>query len=257
MIDDRELVTLALRRRVEDARRRMLPASHSTVEEIAAYYEGEMPEEQGRELQRHLVLCRDCPDLLLDLDGFVHLPATKEGDAPPGLKSVWARLRRQLAEEERSRARRPVPAEGWRTRIHLLAAALLLFLASLGLLLLRTGSEPVRRVGAPERGLPQWEVAAAVRGGEESPAIGDRRAAAGFTLVASPEGPWDAAAYQVELRRLEGGRPWTWSWWPGSPSAPFFLAVPRGALPAGEYRLRFVPRPKGPVEERRFRLSYR
>jgi hypothetical protein len=116
VIDDRELVTLALRRRVEADRLRMLPSSHSPVEEIVAYYEGEMPEEKGWELKRHLLLCRDCPDLLLDLDGFVQLPATKEGDPPPGMEAVWERLCWQLADEEGFRGPRSTRWIRWRAR---------------------------------------------------------------------------------------------------------------------------------------------
>jgi hypothetical protein len=159
--DDRELVICALRRRVEEARRRQVPATHSSVEEIVAYYEGELSEEQDRELQRHLILCRDCPDLILDLDGFVHLPATRSEVPPPEMESVWRRLRRQLAAEGRFAGGRPTRLSRRAALGPLLAAALVVLLASLGLLLLR--GDALRRVDTPRRDLPQLEVAAAVR----------------------------------------------------------------------------------------------
>jgi hypothetical protein len=258
MTDDRDLVIRALRRLAEAAREGQDPDAHPTVEEIIAYHAGELPEEPHQALQQHLLLCRDCPDLILALDGFARLPEMEPEAAPAGMDSAWESVRRRLATEgwfEGGRSQR----FRWAAPRYLLAAAAILVVACLGFFLLRPAPS-LRIVEQPPSGLPQWELDATVRRGEEATQkIGNPASEGGFILAASPEGRWASPAYQVELLG-PGDKPlWSSPWRPKSPSSRFLLEVPRGFLSAGEYLLRLSGRQGAPepVDERRFRLVFR
>jgi hypothetical protein len=261
MTDDRELVVHALRRLAAAARKGQPADAHPTVEEIIAYHAGELTAERHQALQQHLLLCRDCPDLILALDGFAKLPEGEVEAAPAGMDSAWEAVRHQLATEGWFAGGRGKVVRPWRTLLPprtLLAAAALVVVASLGFFLLRN-DRPLHIVEQPPPGSPQWELAPAVRGGEPVRTIGNPGSAGGFTLAVSPEGRWSSPEYQVELLGPEGRRLWNDPWRPRSPSTPFYLEVPRGSLPAGEYLLRLAGRGAAPEppDERRFRLDFR
>jgi hypothetical protein len=257
MADDRELVIRALRRLAEAARKGQDPDAHPTVEEIIAYHSGELAEEQDLALRQHLLLCRDCPDLILALDGFAKLPDGESEPAPAGMDSAWEVVRQQLAREgwfrggtgQVSRPRRPFLMPR-----NLLAAAAIVLVASLGFFLLRNERQ-LRQVEQPSPGLPQWEVPPPTRGQGVEP-IDHGPFPRGFTLVVNPVGTWSSAEYRVELLKPGGGKLWDDSWRPKSPSASFYLEAPPGSLAPGEYRFRFTGRTAAEaVDERRFQLE--
>ena len=262
MTDDRELVVHALRRLAAAARKGQPADAHPTVEEIIAYHAGELTAERHQALQQHLLLCRDCPELILALDGFAKLPEGEVEAAPAGMDSAWEAVRQQLAAEGWFAGGRGKVVRPWRTLLPprtLLAAAALVVVASLGFLLLRN-DRSFHIVEQPSPGSPGWELAPAVRGGEESVRKVAPGSAGGFTLEVRPEGRWSSPVYEVKLLLEPGGKQlWSGSWRPTSPSAPFFLEVSRGSLPAGEYLLRLAGRGAAPdpPDERRFRLDFR
>ena len=261
MADDRELVIHALRQLAEAARQGQDPDAHPSVEEIIAYHAGELSEEQGRALRQHLLLCKDCPDLILALDGFAKLPDGEAEVTPAAMDSAWEGVRQQLAQEGWFQGGKGKVAPSRRSLLiprHLLAAAAIVLVACLGFVLLRNDRQ-LRRVEQPPPGLPQWEVPPAARGEEEVETIDQGPSPRGFLLVTNPVGKWSSAEYQVQLLRPGGEELWAGRWRPKSPFASFYLEAPPGALAPGEYRLRFAgPQDSAePPEVRRFQLGLR
>ncbi len=265
MSDDRELVLRALRRLAAKMRQGQDAASHPSVEDLVAYHAGELPEAADRDLRQHLLLCRDCPDLILALDGFSKLPNSEGEPVPAGMDSAWEAVRRQLAREGwftggRGKAARPRPF--FLLPRNLLAAAALVLVAGLGLLLLGlpNGSRP-RIVAQPESGAVFEDLGPAVRG--PVPTLRISGSAKHFILVATPEGP-PYPEYRVELRTVQapGRLLWSGPWHPPAGAPDLFLEIPRDFLSPGEYRLELRgfsggrPAPE-PPDNRRFRLVFR
>ncbi|HEV7519375.1 MAG TPA: zf-HC2 domain-containing protein [Thermoanaerobaculia bacterium] len=260
MTDDRELVVRALRQLAEAARKGQEPDAHPAVEEIIAYHAGELPAEPHQALQRHLLGCRDCPELILALDGFANLPDGEPGAPPAGIDSAWEEVRRRLAAEGWFAGGRARPSR-WAAPRYLLAAAAIVVLASLSFVLLHVPADRQPRiVDHPEPGVPLRDLGPAVRGPVQEIAV--PKTAERFLLAATPEGP-SYPEYRVELRdaSVPGRLLWFWPWHPRPGSPDLFLQVPRGFLSPGEYRLRLIGleggRPAPVPDERRFRLSFR
>jgi hypothetical protein len=265
MSDDRELVLRALRRLAAKMREGQDAAAHPSVEDLVAYHAGELSEPEDRDLRQHLLLCRDCPDLILALDGFSKLPNGEGEPAPAGMDSAWEAVRRQLAREGwfaagTGKVVRPRPF--FLLPRNLLAAAAIVLVAGLGLLFLGlpAGARP-RIVAQPQSGAVFEDLGPAVRG--PVPRIKISGTAKWFTLVATPEGP-PYPEYRVELRTAQapGRLLWSGPWRPSTGSPDLFLEIPRDFLSPGEYRLDLRgfsggrPAPE-PPDERRFRLVFR
>jgi anti-sigma factor RsiW len=113
---------------------------HVTPEELTAYHDGVMSaDDQGR-VQDHLVLCRECAALLLDLAAFPAL--SQEGGRqiqPAEVATAWGVMQARLQREGALSVSRP----SWRQRMNLafsstrvayaLAASLLVISLGLGL----------------------------------------------------------------------------------------------------------------------------
>jgi hypothetical protein len=266
MSDDRDLVIRALRRLAEAARQGQDPAAHPTVEEIIAYHAGGLSEEQDLTLRQHLLLCRDCPDLILALDGFAELPdGEAEAAAPAGMDSAWEEVRQQLLREgwfQGGTGKVSRPRRSFLLPRNLLAAAAIVLVASLAFFTIRgPGGRQPRIVAQPEPGAVLEELGPAVRGPVQEVAV--PKTAERFFLSATPEGPI-FPEYRVELRTAEapGRLLWSGPWHPPPGSPDLFLQIPRGFLPPGEYRLGLRRLQGGHPErkladERPFRLSFR
>ncbi|HEY7213574.1 MAG TPA: zf-HC2 domain-containing protein, partial [Thermoanaerobaculia bacterium] len=70
-------------------------ASHPEPDELAAYHDGELPPERERRIQDHLVACRECAGLLLDLDGLAD-PGFGAGSGSSEKESVWRGLQEEI-----------------------------------------------------------------------------------------------------------------------------------------------------------------
>jgi anti-sigma factor RsiW len=86
---------LALRLLDREQRLRSDAGWHPSPEELTAYRDNRLSARRTARVCRHLGVCRDCPDLLLELERF--LEAFPE-DAPEDT-ATWRELRRQLFEE--------------------------------------------------------------------------------------------------------------------------------------------------------------
>jgi hypothetical protein len=92
---------------------------HPHADELIAYKLGHQTEEQASKLQEHLLTCRECVELLLDMETFVtaESPSADEPSSferAAGWRSLWLALRR------------PSRSTGW-----LLAASIVLSVAGL------------------------------------------------------------------------------------------------------------------------------
>lgn len=73
--------------------------AHPDPERLAAYHAGELPPEEEGRVQDHLALCRECADLLLDLDGLAD-PGFGAGADLSAKEAVWQSLREEIGKEE-------------------------------------------------------------------------------------------------------------------------------------------------------------
>jgi len=266
MSDDREFLKRSLRLLAEKVRQGQDPDAHPSVEDLVAYHAGELSDGQAREIQRHLGVCHECPELVLALDGFT-LPAGKPGISSAGVDSAWEEVRRRLAADgwfqggarRGSRSWAPLSAP----QRQLVAAVAAVVLACLGVFLVYGPADrQPRLVDSVEAGEKAWDLGPATRGPVQEIAVPP--AVDHFVLQVAPEAPRPAAEYRLELRTagLPGRLLWTETGRPGRDSGEFALKIPRRFLPAGEYRLQlraFVNGRSLPElpDERRFHLSYR
>lgn len=75
----------------------MAPGPHLEAEEIADYHNGRLSPEDERRAQDHLVACRECSELLLDLQNFGD-PAFGAGETLPDRagEQVWEGVRKEI-----------------------------------------------------------------------------------------------------------------------------------------------------------------
>src|SRR5437868_2691251 len=110
-------------------RRFLRRVRHPTPEALSAYDADELPAEQDDAIQEHFLRCRDCPELLLDLQEFAE-PERAAPDLPDSMvATAWRALRARLAREPwRSRLRRWVASSRFAYALSgtLLAAAAVL-----------------------------------------------------------------------------------------------------------------------------------
>ncbi len=220
---------------------------HLDADELAAYHAGGLPPEEERRVQDHLVACRECADLLLDLDGLGDASFGADEDLPPNAaETVWAGVREQIRREEPARPATVVSLESRRARPAVaprwwqaLAASLLIATVGLSVWvasLRRTVDELSRpQVNAPV--LDLYPEGRARRGvATSTPEVPpDARL---FTLILSPaqRGAWED--YEAEISDADGAVVWTARGLRPNAFGSFSLTLPRKALGAGEHRLR-------------------
>jgi hypothetical protein len=89
----RSTLARALRLLAREQRLRPDAGWHPSPEALTAYRDGRLPRHREARVCRHLGVCFDCPDLLLDLERFLE-PLPDEPGADTG--AAWQALRRQL-----------------------------------------------------------------------------------------------------------------------------------------------------------------
>src|SRR4051812_39568903 len=110
--------------------------NHPEPETLAAYHAGELPEGEAQRLQDHLLACRECAALLVDLDGLAD-PAFGAGSlSAADQEALWGRIQGEIKKEETPLApvvplRRPASPSGSPRWLMALAASLLV--ATVGL----------------------------------------------------------------------------------------------------------------------------
>jgi hypothetical protein len=239
---------------------------HPDPEELAAYHAGELSLAEEERLRDHLVACRECAGLLLDLDGLAD-PGFGAGAGSEDKDAVWQRLQ----EETRAPAsivsapvvplRRPAPASPrW---LPALAAALLV--ATLGLSLwVATLRRTVEDLSRPQLNAPVLDLYSGTARGEGSPppVFAVPRETRFFTVILNPAGQRRYDGYRVEILRADGRKVWAGGGLERNAFGSFSLTLPRGALGPGEHRIRLLGRTgrdgkalEEPIEEYALRVE--
>ncbi len=211
-------------------------AAHPSVDRWIAYRGGALPEEE-RHLQQHLMGCRECVALVLDLEAFSRpQPTDRAGISEFEVAAAWRAVRSAI-DRDLKRERWHIPAT--------LAATF--FVAALGLStwtafehrtvaqLRRTLSELAQpQINVPIRDLyPDTTTrSGSPRLATEVPAV-----ARSFTLVLNLPEPQEFPAYQVEIFDSAGTAVWTGRGLEMSPYGTFTLGLTHDFLPAGEHRV--------------------
>jgi len=238
---------------------------HPSVEMLAAYHEDQLSPETDKEIQEHFVDCRECPELMLDLDRFnskVALEAARQELSDTWVESAWRRLRSRLVVEAppaRSALRwLRSPLLAWGLTVLLTPCAATLWLR-LGELL-----EQLHRLETPQLNPPSWIVgpASTLRSAEPPPPELEVPAGAHrFLLVLLSSDVSEHVDYRLEIRNGRGESLWEESGLHKNEDGAFVVNLSRRFLPAGVYLFRVtgiaggedVPFP----EEFPVRLTYR
>ncbi len=213
-------------------------ATHPDLERWMAYRDGKLPAAEQERLRRHLVGCRECVALVLDLETFSRPEASdRAGISEFEVAAAWRAVRSALPEEVRPQRRWQGPTA--------LAASLLAAVLGLStwLAIEHRTTTGLRRTVA-ELSQPQINVPiedlwpdTATRGGLQ-PAVEVLRAGRSFTLVLNLQELREFPDYQVEIIDSEGTEIWSSTGLEMSSFGNFTLGIPRGFLPAGEYGVR-------------------
>jgi hypothetical protein len=212
--------------------------AHLEPDELAAYHSGEMAPDEEERARAHLVACRECAGLLLDLEDLTDpgpgSPISGTGDigdiGDMGKAAVWRNLRKEIGRAGPPR---------W-----LQAAAAALLVSTIGLSVwVASLRRTVDDLSQPQVNAPVLDLyEGTVRGGESAaPGLAVPRGARFFTLILNPAGRRRFERYRVEIAPVQGGGV-AWSGQDLKPNAfgSFSLIVPRRAFDAGDYRVRLL-----------------
>jgi hypothetical protein len=241
---DASLLALALRLVNQEERLRPDAVWHPTPEELTAYHDGRLSARRAARVCRHLGVCCDCPDLLLDLERFLEPVPDVAGDDD----ASWHELRRQLF---KPRSRRPA----WRVPPVLLSLRAAYAFAAASLL----AAVAVSFWSLVPHAIPNMSTEVVdmpgVRRGLESPQE-IHVPAVGVVLILSSSRVQSETGLRLEIldpsgRRIgavDGLR---------SESGSVRTLLPRSLLPAGELRLRLTGRvSSGGAEEVTIRVLH-
>lgn len=222
------------------------PMSHPDPDVLAAYHAGELPADEEARVQDHLVACRECAELLLDLDAL-HDPGFG-ADEEVSVDAVWQGVREEIRKAPAPVVpfRRPSPPRGLQALAAVLAAAVAGL--SLWVVSLRGQLDGLSR---PELNAPVLDLASGTARSEGSPppVATVPSGARLFTVILSPAGQRISPEYRVEIVDAAGQVVWGDRGLTPNAYGSFSLTLPRRTLGAGDFRVRLFGR-SGNGEER-------
>jgi hypothetical protein len=220
--------------------------SHPEPETLAAYHAGELTAAEERRLQDHLVACRECATLLLDLDGLAD-PGFGAGFlSAADQQALWERIQGEIKQETPEKPPAPViplrrPARSAAPPRWLQALAASLLIVTLGLStwvvsLRRTVNELAR----PQVNAPMADLFSGATRSEGSPRPGVSIPAnePAFILILHPPRSRSTTRYRVEITRASGDVVWRQDGVPPDPRGSLPLRLSPHWLGPGEYRIR-------------------
>ena len=237
---------------------------HLEPDEIAAYHAGELSPEDEKRVQGHLAACRECAELLLDLDGLGDPGFGAEEDLPAGAEEkVWEGLRTQVQTTAGTRAvvetpRRGVSTEGAAVRpfpverrrlstpprwLQALAASLLIAVVGLSLWV-ATLRRTVDELSQPQLDAPVLDLYSTRSRGEAGapPVFTVPGNARWFTVILNPSIQRMDNEYRVEIVESGGETVWSGSGLHPNIHGSLSLTLSRRLLGAGDFRIRLIGR---------------
>jgi hypothetical protein len=232
-------------------------ARHPTPEALSAYDADELPAEQDDAIQEHFLRCRECPELLLDLQEFAE-PERAAPDLPDSLvATAWQALRARLGDEPwRSRLLRWLSTSRF---AYALSAALLATAAVLALWVSFLRGD-LRRLEAPQANVPVVELALETRGGAKPTRITLPAERERFLLVLASNADASLKDYRIKIVTPSEREIWSQDGLTRAEDGSFSLALSRRFLPAGQYLIRIIGGAGGrarTLEEYPILLSFR
>lgn len=210
------------------------PPSHPSLETWVGYHAGELPAAERQDLQAHLTRCRQCVDLILDLDAFT-APVAPERTGVSDFEraAVWRAL---------ESARKPT----YRWAAVAAMAASLMF-ATLGLAswngqqrAIDGLQDQIAELEQPRINVPILDLrpSSRQRSARGADATTELPADTAMTLVLNVEEPVEYPDYEIEVTDTTGAAVWSRRGLEASEFGAFHLALSSGSLPAGSYDLR-------------------
>ncbi len=228
---------------------------HPSVDTWIDYHAGKVSDEEVTGLRRHLSGCRQCVDLVLDLDAFAAPPPPRDGAAADFEKAaVWRTVKRGVASPQ------PAPRAWFRLRASgatwwpaVAAVAASMFFAVTGLSQRSARVELESRVAELTRLQPNMVIVDLRPGARERSTGGidatvDLSVDAGTILIVTPQDAVDFPDYEIRVVDTAGSEVRRVSGLQISEFGNFNLAVPPGALAAGSYELRLFGLAEGGEE---------
>lgn len=217
---------------------------HPDAETLAAYHARELPAAAEQRLQDHLLLCRECAGLLLDLERLDDPDFGHEIEVPEGTgKALWDGLRQEIRKEPAPNVVIPFPSRRtlapppWMSA---LAAALLVAVVGLSVWVVSL-RRTVGELSKPEINAPVLDLVPrgiGEREGGPAPAAVVPSGSRSFTLILSPGRRGDFQDYEAEIARAGGEVIWRGRGLRPNDYGSFSLTLSRHALGPGEHRLR-------------------
>lgn len=224
----------------------MNETSHLDPDTLVAYHVGELPPDEEARVQDHLVACRECAELLLDLDAL-HNPGFG-ADEEVSVDAVWQGVREEIRKA-------PVPIVPFRRPssprwLQPLAAVLAAAVVGLSLWVVSLRGQ-LDDLSRPELNAPVLDLASGTARGEGSPppVATVPSGARLFTVILSPAGQRTYEEYRVEIADAAGRVVWGDRGLTPNAYGSFSLTLPRSALGTGDFRVRLFGR-TGNGEER-------
>ena len=231
------------------------PVSHPAPELLVCYYTGDLAPAQSFEIRLHLAACRQCPELLLDLDRF--LKPEKEGErlGEATLDTAWRDFQVRLKSAQRRALGHQFILAFRSYAEHGLVAALLA--AILGLSASNCSLRNERKRPQPNILIESLEASRTNRGKDGPLEIRMPRDASLFVLTLNPAGVPVYPEYQAEILDSNGCSLTLISGLKKSDSDTFSLGLSRRLLPAGTYSIRLLgvhDKQSSQIEEFIFRI---
>lgn len=188
----------------------MAPGPHLEAEEIANYHNGRLSPEDERRAQDHLVACRECSELLLDLQNFGD-PAFGAAAALPDRagEQIWEGVRKEIQPPNVIPFRREELRPETPRWLRSIAAMLLLSTMALSgwVASLR---DRVQELSSPQANTPVVDLypTSSVRGEGGPPAPAVPNEAEWITVILRSPGLPDFEDYGIEILRADGSVAW-------------------------------------------------
>ncbi len=225
-----------------------LGEEHPEASLLVAYHHGNLSAVEAEAVLDHVAICRNCGDLLLELDGFQESSQSPAVGGPEQVSDLeteraWREVRDRLGETggvDRSAGPSPPPRVA-RGRSVGFALAALFSLAVIGLGL-RVGSLETELANLRE---PQLNLAilnlraeGSTRGDTEVPAAGGNQGR--FVVILNPPSFPVERSHRVEILRAEGDLVWASDGLRPTAAGNFHLELSHRLLSPGEYRIRLI-----------------